>query len=58
MSKVAITLGIAPSSITMASQAILQQTKEWIAEKTKEEGEASAFFTLSNHSLSTNSIIA
>ncbi len=41
VSKVAITLGIAPSSITMASQAILQQTKEWIAEKTKEEGEAS-----------------
>lgn len=41
VSKVAITLGIAPSSITMSSGAILQQTKEWIAEKTNEEKQAS-----------------
>lgn len=41
-SKVAITLGIAPSSITMSSGAILKQTKEWIAEKTKEEKQADA----------------
>jgi len=39
-SKVAITLGIAPSSITMSSEAIVEQTRAWIAEKEEEEKQA------------------
>lgn len=39
-SKVAITLGIAPSAITMSSEAIMEQTKKWIVEKENEERQA------------------